>query len=161
MSYPARRSSRTGLHSPERASSKKAAFDVKLFLTSNGLGRKIAKFRGKETVFSQGDPAKNVIYIQEGGVKLSVVNTNGKEAVVEVLGPGDFFGVRNLGGQSVYAETATTIVPTTVLVIEKDEMVRVLHAEHDMSDRFIANILARNARGEDALIDQLFNSSEK
>src|ERR1700719_515430 len=78
MSYPARRSSRTGLHSPERASSKKAAFDVKLFLTSNGLGRKIAKFRGKETVFSQGDPAKNVIYIQEGGVKLSVANTNGK-----------------------------------------------------------------------------------
>ena len=96
MSSPARRLSRTALHSPKRATSKRAVFDVKLFLESNGLGRKIAKFRRKETVFSQGDPAKNVIYIQEGGVKLTVVNTTGKEAVVEILGPGDFFGVRSL-----------------------------------------------------------------
>ncbi len=134
---------------------------MKLFLESNGLGRKITKFREKETVFSQGDPAKNVIYIQEGGVKLSVVSTTGKEAVVQILGQGDFFGVRSLGGQTVYAESATTIVPTTVLVIEKDEMIRVLHSEHEMSDRFIANMLARNVRVEESLIDQLFNSSEK
>jgi CRP/FNR family cyclic AMP-dependent transcriptional regulator len=161
MAFLARPRSPTGLPSPKRASSTKTVFDVKLFLKSNGLGRKIAKFRGKETIFSQGDPAKNVIYIQEGGVKLTVVNAAGKEAVVEILVPGDFFGVRSLRGPSVYAATATAIVPTTVLVIKKEEMIRVLHAEHDFSDRFIANVLSRNARAEDALIDQLFNSSEK
>ena len=140
---------------------KKTVFDVQAFLEANGLGRQIAKFRGNQTIFSQGDPAKNVIYIQEGGVKLSVVSTNGKEAVVQILGPGDFFGVRSLGRQAVYAESATTIVPTTVLVIEKDEMIRVLHGEHEFSDRFIAHMLARNIRVEASLIDQLFNSSEK
>jgi CRP-like cAMP-binding protein len=117
--------------------SKRAVFNVKLFLESNGLGRKIAQFRRKETIFSQGDPAKNVIYIQEGGMRLTVVNRTGKEAVVELLGPGDFFGIRNFGGESVYTATATTIVPTTVLFIKKEEMIRVLHAEHEMSDRFI------------------------
>jgi CRP/FNR family transcriptional regulator, cyclic AMP receptor protein len=136
-------------------------FDVKLFLASAGLGRKIAKFRGKETVFAQGDPAKQVMYVQEGGVKLTVVNKTGKEAVVAVLGPGDFLGEGCLAGQSVCMATATTIAPTTVLVIEKDEMVRVLHREHEFSDRFIAHMLARNIRVEADLIDQLFNSSEK
>jgi len=161
MPAPARRRSDTALHSPKRAPSPKAVFDVKLFLETNGLGRKIAKFRRKETVFSQGDPANSVIYIQEGGVKLMVVNRAGKEAVVEILGPGDFFGVRSFGEESVYSATATTILPTSVLVVKKEEMIRVLDAEHEMSDRFIANMLARNGRGEDALIDQLFNSSEK
>lgn len=161
MPATARRFSRTGQHSSKRVISKKTVFNVKLFLESNGLGRRIVQFARKETVFSQGDLAKNVIYIQEGGVKLTVVNRTGKEAVVEILGPGDFFGVRNFGGQSVYTATATTIMPTTVLIIEKEEMIRVLHAEHEMSDRFIANMLARNGRGEEALIDQLFNSSEK
>ena len=160
MSSPARLS-RTGSRSPKRGPSKLAIFNVKLFLESNGLGRRIIKFRGNETVFAQGNPAKHVIYIQEGGVKLTVVNRTGKEAVVEILGPGDFFGVRNFEGQSVYTATATTIAPTTVLFINKDEMIRVLHAEHEMSDRFIANMLARNGRGEAALIDHLFNSSEK
>ena len=131
------------------------------FLDSAGLGRKVAKFRGKETVFSQGDPAKNVMYIQEGGVKLTVVNKAGKEAVVAILGPGDFFGEGCLAGQSVCMATATAIAPTTVLVIEKDEMIRVLHEEHAFSDRFIAYMLARNIRVEEDLIDQLFNSSEK
>jgi CRP/FNR family transcriptional regulator, cyclic AMP receptor protein len=161
MPSAVRRRSGTAFHSSKRASSKKAVFDVKLFLESNGLGRRIVEFRGKETIFSQGDPAKNVIYIQEGGVKVTVVSTTGKEAIVEILGPGDFFGVRNFGGQSVYTATATAIMPTTVLFIKKEEMIRVLHAEHEMSDRFIANMLARNGRGEDALIDQLFNSTEK
>jgi CRP/FNR family transcriptional regulator, cyclic AMP receptor protein len=151
----------TAVPSRKRATSKNAVFNVKLFLESNGLGRKIAKFRRKETVFLQGDPAKNVIYIQGGAVKLTVVNSTGKEAVVEILGPGDFFGVRSFGSQSAYTATATAIIPTTVLVIKKNEMIRVLHAEHAMSDRFIANMLARNSRGEDALIDHLFNSSEK
>ncbi len=121
----------------------------------------MARFGVKETLFSQGDPGKHVIYLQEGGVKLTVVNTVGKEAVVDILGPGDFFGVQSLTGQSVYTTTATAILPTTVLVIEKDEMSRTLRKEHELSDRFIANMLARNARGEEALIDQLFNSSEK
>jgi len=101
------------------------------------------------------------MYIQEGGVKLTVVNETGKEAVVAILGPGDFFGEGCLAGQSVYMATATAIAPTTVLVIEKNEMIRVLHREHGFSDRFIAYMLARNLRVEEDLVDQLFNSSEK
>jgi CRP-like cAMP-binding protein len=134
---------------------------VHSFLESAGLGRTIRKFRGKETIFAQGDTAKNVMYIQEGGVKLTVVNETGKEAVVTILGPGDFFGEGCLAGQSICMATATTIAPTAVLVIEKDEMLCVLHREHEFSDRFIAYMLARNIRVEADLIDQLFNSSEK
>jgi CRP/FNR family cyclic AMP-dependent transcriptional regulator len=146
---------------PSKAPLKSHAFNVELFLDSAGPGRWVAKLKAKETVFSQGDLGKYVMYLREGAVKLTVVNTAGKEAVVEILGPGDFFGVRCLAGRSVYTATATAIVPTTVLVIEKGEMIRLLHAEHAVSDRFIANMLARSARGEAALIDQLFNSSEK
>jgi CRP/FNR family cyclic AMP-dependent transcriptional regulator len=149
------------LRFPKKAKSKILGFDVKLFLDSTGLGRKIGKFKAKQTVFGQGDPAKNVMYIQEGGVKLSVVNTTGREAVVAILGPGDFFGEGCLAGQTVTIATATTIAPTTVLVIEKNEMIRVLHGEHEFSDRFIAYMLTRNIRVEEDLIDQLFNSSEK
>jgi CRP-like cAMP-binding protein len=134
---------------------------VQSFLDSAGLGRKVAKFRGQETVFSQGDSAKNVIYIQEGGVKLTVVSASGKEAVVAVLGPGDFVGEGCLAGQSKCIATAITIAPTTLLVIEKSEMIRVLHEEHEFSDRFIAYMLSRKVRVEADLVDQLFNSSEK
>jgi len=147
--------------SPQKANAGSPAFDVQLFLDSAGLGRKIGKFRGKETVFAQGDPAKNVFYIQEGGVKLSVVNETGKEAVVAILGPGDFLGEGCLAGQSNCMATATAIALTTVLVIDKDEMIRALHEEHVFSDRFIAYMLARNIRVEADLVDQLFNSSEK
>src|ERR1700692_2114808 len=84
---------------PKKAKSKNPGFDVKFFLDSTGLGRKVGKFRASETVFAQGDPAKNVMYIQEGGVKLSVVNTSGREAVIAILGPGDFFGEGCLAGQ--------------------------------------------------------------
>ena len=94
-------------------------------------------------------------------MKLTVVNEAGKEAVVAILGPGDFFGEGCLAGQSICMATATAIAPTTVLVIEKSEMIRVLHEEHEFSDRFIAYMLARNIRVEEDLIDQLFNSSEK
>jgi len=90
---------------------------VQLFLDSAGLGRSVSKFPGKETIFAQGDPAKNVMYIQEGGVKLTVVNEDGKEAVVAMFGPGDFFGEGCLAGQSVCMATATAIAPTTVLII--------------------------------------------
>ncbi|MGB9245405.1 MAG: Crp/Fnr family transcriptional regulator [Candidatus Acidiferrales bacterium] len=149
------------LRFPKKARSKNPGFDVKLFLDSTGLGRKVGKFRAKETVFAQGDPAKNVMYIQEGSVKLSVVNTSGREAVIAILGPGDFFGEGCLAGQAVTMATATTIAPTVVLVIDKNEMIRVLHGEHEFSDRFIAYMLTRNIRVEEDLIDQLFNSSEK
>jgi CRP/FNR family cyclic AMP-dependent transcriptional regulator len=118
-------------------------------------------FRGKDTVFAQGDPAKSVMYIQEGAVRLTLVNGIGKEAVVALLGPGDFLGEGCLAGQPVCMATATAVAPTTVLVIEKNEMIRVLHGEHEFSDRFIAYMLARNVRVEEDLIDQLFNSSEK
>ncbi len=146
---------------PRKANSRSSAFDVQLFLDSTGPGRKITKFCGNETIFAQGDPSMSVIYIQAGGVKLTVVNEIGKEAVVAILGPGDFFGEGCLSGQPIRMATATTIALTTVLVIEKHEMMRVLHEEHDFSDRFIAHILARNIRVEEDLVDQLFNSSER
>jgi len=146
---------------PPKLNLRSPVFDVQRFLDSAGLGRKLAKFRGKETVFAQGDPANNVMYIQEGGVKLTVVNETGKEAIVGILGPGDFFGEGCLAGQSIRMATATTTALTTVLEIEKHEVMRVLHEEHEFSDRFIAYTLARNARVEEDLIDQLFNSSEK
>jgi CRP/FNR family transcriptional regulator, cyclic AMP receptor protein len=147
--------------SHQKANLRSSAFNVQLFLDGAGLGRKVAKFRAKETVFVQGSLAKSVMYLQEGGVKLTVVNEVGKEAVVAILGAGDFLGEGCLAGQAVCMATATTIAPTTVLVIEKDEMIRALHEEHEFSDRFIAYMLARNIRVEADLIDQLFNSSEK
>src|SRR5665213_1059059 len=127
---------------PQKANSRSLAFDVQLFLDSAGLGRTVDKFLGKEIVFAQGDPAKSVMYIQEGGVKLTVVNEVGKEAVVAMLGSGDFFGEGCIAGQSVCMATATAVAPTTVLVIEKNEMIRALHAEHEFSDRFIAYMLS-------------------
>jgi CRP/FNR family transcriptional regulator, cyclic AMP receptor protein len=161
LSSIARRVSVKVRRSPQKANSRSPAFDVQSFLDSTGVGRKVDKFLGKETVFAQGDPATNVMYIQEGGVKLTVVNEVGKEAVVAILGPGDFFGEGCMAGQSICIATATAVAPTTVLVIEKKEMIRVLHGEHMFSDRFIAYMLARNVRVEADLIDQLFNSSEK
>ncbi len=104
------------------------AFNVQNFLDSAGVARRVAEFKKKETIFSQGDPAKNVLYIQKGGVRLSVVNETGKEAVVAVLGPGDFFGEGCLAGQPIRIGTASAITATTVLIIEKKEMIRVLHA---------------------------------
>lgn len=144
-----------------RKTNAQGAFNAQDFLDSTGVSRKVAEFKKKETVFSQGDPGTNVLYIQQGGVRLSVVNESGKEAVVAVLGPGDFFGEGCLAGQPLRIGTATAITPTTALVIEKSEMIRVLHAEHEFSDRFITFMLARNIRIEEDLVDQLFNSSEK
>jgi CRP/FNR family transcriptional regulator, cyclic AMP receptor protein len=161
ISSPTRHVSVKVRRSPPKANSRSPAFDVRLFLDSAGLGRRVDKLGGKETVFAQGDPAKSVMYIQEGGVKLTVVNETGKEAVVAILGPGDFFGEGCLAGQSIRMASAITIAPTALLVIKKNEVIRVLHEEHEFSDRFIAYTLARNARVEEDLIDQLFNSSEK
>jgi CRP/FNR family transcriptional regulator, cyclic AMP receptor protein len=142
-------------------SAKKGEFNAQVFLDSAGVARKVKEFKKAELVYSQGDAAKSVMYVQEGGVKLSVVNEVGKEAVVAILGPGDFFGEGCLAGQSVRMGTATAVTHSTVLVIEKSEMFKVLHEQHDLSDRFISFMLARNIRIEEDLVDQLFNSSEK
>jgi CRP-like cAMP-binding protein len=119
------------------------------------------EYGSKVTVFTQGDPATSVLYIQKGAVKLTVVNEAGKEAVVAILGPGDFCGEGCLAGQLLRVSTAATIEPSTILVIEKPEMIRLLHAEPDLADRFIKHMLSRNNRVEEDLIDQLFNHSEK
>jgi len=142
-------------------STKKNGFNAQAFLDSAGLARKVKEFRRREIIFSQGDPAKSVLHIQHGGVKLSVVSESGKEAVVALLGPGEFFGEACLAGHSVRMSTATAVTPGTLLVIEKNEMIRLLHEEHRFSNRFIAHMLGRNIRIEEDLIDQLFNSSEK
>jgi CRP-like cAMP-binding protein len=147
--------------SKQKGDATSPTFDAAVFLQSTGLGRTVATFPRKEIVFAQGDPAMRIFYIQDGGVRLTVVNAGGKEAVVAILGPGDFVGEGCLAGRSIYMATATTIAPTTVLVIEKGEMIRVMHKEHAFSDRFIAYLLTRNIRVEENLIDQLFNSSEK
>jgi CRP/FNR family cyclic AMP-dependent transcriptional regulator len=137
------------------------SFDAQAFLDSAGVSRKVVTYRKSQRIYSQGAPAKSVMYIQQGGVKLSVVNEVGKEAVVAILGPDDFLGEGCLAGQEVRMGTATAIAPTTILIIEKKEMMRVLRAEHSLSDRFMSYILSRNIRVEEDLIDQLFNSSEK
>jgi len=144
-----------------KQTTKTANFDAQAFLDSTGAARKVLEFQRSATIFAQGDSSNHVMYIQQGGVKLSVVNEVGKEAIVAMLGPGDFFGEGCLSGQKVCMATATAITPTTVLAIERDEMVRVLHGEHAFSDRFIKHMLSRNIRIEADLIDQLFNSTEK
>src|ERR1700688_1024540 len=114
---------------------KKRTFNAQLFLDSAGVARKVVEFQIKATIFPQGDPADSVVYIQNGRVKLSVVNGTGKEVVVAVLGPGDFLGEGCLTGPPIRMGTATAIAPSTLLVIEKKEMNRVLHEEHELSDR--------------------------
>jgi CRP/FNR family transcriptional regulator, cyclic AMP receptor protein len=140
---------------------RKRVFDAQDFLDSAGVARKVQEFRKAEVVYSQGDVAESVMYLQKGGAKLTVVNEVGKEAIVAILGPGDFFGEGCLAGQPIRMGTASATTPTTVLLIEKGEMLKVLHEQHALSDRFINFMLARNIRIEEDLIDQLFNSSEK
>jgi len=140
---------------------KAGSFDPQTFLDTAGVARKVAEFRRGESIYSQGEAAESVMYVQKGGVKFSVVNGSGKEAVVAMFGPSDFFGEGCMAGQTIRMGTATAITPTTLLIIEKSELLRVLHAEHELSDRFIRYMLAHNIRVEEDLIDQLFNSSEK
>jgi CRP/FNR family transcriptional regulator, cyclic AMP receptor protein len=139
----------------------KQAFDAQAFLHSADVTRKRVEYGNKETIFTQGDPAKNVLYIQEGGVKLTVVNEAGKEAVTAILGPGNFFGEGCLAGQPQRVSTAATIIPSTILVFEKPEMIRLLHAEQVFSDQFIKHVLSSKVRIEEDLVDQLINSAEK
>jgi CRP-like cAMP-binding protein len=142
-------------------SKKVNGFDPQVFLDTAGVARKVAEFRRGESIYSQGEAANSVMYIQKGGVKFTVVNGSGKEAVVAMFGPSDFFGEGCMAGQSVRMGTATAITPSTILVIDKNELLRVLHEEHELSDHFIGYMLAHNIRVEEDLIDQLFNSSEK
>jgi CRP/FNR family transcriptional regulator, cyclic AMP receptor protein len=137
------------------------SFNAQAFLDTAGVSRKVSEYRRNECIYSQGDVAETVMYVQKGGVKLSVVNGSGKEAVVAMFGPTDFFGEGCMAGQTLRMGTTTAVTPTTLLVIQKDELLRVLHAEHELSDHFIAYMLAHNIRVEEDLIDQLFNSSEK
>jgi CRP/FNR family cyclic AMP-dependent transcriptional regulator len=146
----------------ERKGKKKSTpFNAEAFLYSAGLARTLTEFENEQTLFSQGDPCKTIMYIQKGAVKVSVVSQTGKEAIVGMLGPGDFIGEGGLAGQPMRMATATAVTPVTVLVIENTEMFRVLHSESAFSDRFITYMLERNVRIEEDLIDQLFNSSEK
>ena len=137
------------------------AFDVQSYLHSSGIAKTIVKYGRGEAIFAQGDSCEHVMYIQTGGVKLSVLSKTGREAVVAMLGAGDFFGEGCLAGQPFRMGSATAITPSTILRVAKRKMVRLLHKQHAMSDRFIAHMLARNIRIEEDLIDQLFNSSEK
>jgi CRP-like cAMP-binding protein len=139
----------------------KLAFNAQAFLDSAGISRKVVEYRRGDAIFTQGDPCDHVLYIRQGAVKLSVLSKAGREAVVAMLGPGEFFGEGCLAGQSVRMGSATATLDSSVLLVDKDQMVRLLHKQHAMSDRFIAHMLARNIRIEEDLIDQLFNSSEK
>jgi CRP-like cAMP-binding protein len=136
-------------------------FDVEKYLESTGPARKVVKYRRGDVVFAQGEQSTDVRYIQKGAIKLSVLSRIGKEAVVAMLAPGDFFGEGALAGQSVRIGTATAVAASSVLVIQKEAMVRLLHEESAFSDRFITYMLTRNIRIEADLVDQLFNSSEK
>jgi CRP/FNR family cyclic AMP-dependent transcriptional regulator len=147
--------------STKHVSKTKILFDAQAFLDTAGVARKVREMKNAEVIYSQGDAANSVIYLQEGGVKLTVISESGKEAVVAMLGPGDFFGEGCLAGQTVRMGTASAVTPGRLLIIEKREMFKVLHEQHELSDRFINFMLARNIRIEEDLIDQLFNSSEK
>jgi CRP/FNR family cyclic AMP-dependent transcriptional regulator len=136
-------------------------FNAQAFLKSAGVAKTFVEYGRGETVFTQGDACDHVLYVQSGGVKLSVLSKTGREAVVAMLGPGEFFGEGCLAGQPVRMGSATAITPSVILLINKSKMVRLLHKQHAMSDRFISHMLARNIRIEEDLVDQLFNSSEK
>ncbi len=131
------------------------------YLEAAGVPRRSVRFAAGATVFVQGAQANSVFYLQHGGVKLAVLSASGKEAVVAMLGAGDFFGEGCLAGQAVRMSTAAAVIATTVLRIPKGEMIRLLHQHSEFSDRFIAHMLTRNIRIEEDLVDQLFNSSEK
>jgi CRP/FNR family cyclic AMP-dependent transcriptional regulator len=147
--------------SKQKKNGKVHSFDPQVFLDTAGVARKVAEFRRGESIYSQGEAAESVMYVQKGGVKFSVVSGAGREAVVAMFGPSDFFGEGCMAGQTVRMGTATAMTPTTLLVMEKKELLRVLHTQHELSDHFIRYMLAHNIQVEEDLIDQLFNSSEK
>jgi len=136
-------------------------FDHGVFLSKVGNGKTIRDYRAKQVVFAQGDPADAVFYVQSGKVKLTVLSTHGKQAVIAILEAGDFFGEGCLASQPLRMSTANAIEPSTVLRVGKEAMVSLLRREPEFSEIFIAYLLSRNVRIEEDLVDQLFNSSEK
>ena len=146
---------------PKSADTVGAALDVGAFLEASGIPHRRVRFAASAVVFSQGDAATSVFYLQHGAVKLSVLSKRGKEAVIAMLGQGDFFGEGCLAGQPLRMCTATSVTKSSVLHIRKADMVRALHDEPTFSDRFLAHMLTRNIRVEEDLVDQLFNSGEK
>jgi CRP-like cAMP-binding protein len=146
---------------PAPLRSEKTGFDLRAFLDTPGLDRRIAKFPKTTLLFSQGDPAEEVFYLQRGSVKLSVLSRTGKEAVVAILRPGDFFGEGCLAGQPLRMATALALTSSAALIIQKSQMMDLLHSQPALSDRFLSHMLTRNIRIEEDLVDQLFNSSEK
>jgi len=141
--------------------SKTKSLEPEIFLDDSGMVRKAAEFQKDEAIYIQGDLAQNVMYIQTGNVKFSVVNPLGKEAVVAMFGPNDFFGEGCMAGQLVRTGTATAITPTALLTIDKNELLHMLRTRHTLSNHFVEYMLSHNTRVEEDLIDQLFNSSEK
>ena len=139
----------------------KVPFDPKLFLAKVGTGRTIREYDKKQVVFSQSDSADAIFYIQKGKVKLTVVSDNGKEAVIAILGTGDFLGEACLAGRPMYLGTAIAMSDCSIVRLEKASMIRVLHEEPAFSEMFVSYLLSRNVRIEEDLVDQLFNSSEK
>jgi CRP/FNR family cyclic AMP-dependent transcriptional regulator len=152
----------TAIRIPRTPVRKIRLFDPKAFLAQAGLGRSIVELKKKQTVFSQGDPADAVFYIQRGKVRLSVISSGGKEATIALLAPGDFLGEDCIANaHPLRMATATAMTDSAVLKIERTEMVRALHEQHALSDIFVSYLLARNLRVQEDLVDQLFNSSEK
>lgn len=145
----------------KRTSKNRSRFDIAKYLETAGVRRSIANYRKGQTIFAQGDDCTTVLYLQQGTVKLTIVSPAGKEAVIAILYPGDFFGEGCIAGQPRRVARAVAVQPASVLAINKKEMLRVIHAEHEFSDRFISHMLKRNVRIEEDLADQLFNSSEK
>jgi CRP/FNR family cyclic AMP-dependent transcriptional regulator len=140
---------------------KAKSFDIQEFLSSAGKSRRILKFKKGQVIFSQDDPGDDVLYIQSGNAKLTIVNPQGKEAVLAIVGSGDFLGEGCIIGNSVRLTTATAMVAMNAMSIEKQEMMRVLHDEQEFAGKFISYMLERNIKIEADLVDQLFNSSEK
>ena len=150
-------------HPRKKRGSKPAAaiFDAQAFLDSAGITKTIVEYRPLAIIFAQGDPSDTIMYVQKGAVRLSVLSQGGKEAIVAMLGRGDFLGEGALAGQRVRMGTATAVSACTVLVVPKNQMIQLLHDEPGFSNRFIEFMLSRNIRIEEDLVDQLFNSSEK
>jgi CRP/FNR family cyclic AMP-dependent transcriptional regulator len=144
-----------------RSSTVRRDFDPKKFLATIGQGRKVVAFSRKQTIFTQGDSADAVFYIQQGKVRLTVVSTIGREATLGILNEGDFFGEGCLAGQPLRMGSATAMTDCELMRIDKKAMMLALHQEHTLSDLFTAYLLGRNIRYEEDLVDQLFNSSEK
>jgi CRP-like cAMP-binding protein len=145
----------------KKTPSARKSFDVGQYLATSGVKKKLVSYRKSQIIFSQGDKCGSVYYLQTGGVKITTLSSTGKEAVIALLHPGDFFGEGCIAGQPLRVSTATAFEPASALSIEKLEMNRVIHDEPEFADRFVAHMLKRNVRIEEDLVDQLFNSSEK